>query len=267
MTTFAIAVTAQPTNSPPRVKVDVTTSGTPVVTSVTVVRTDSSGRTSTVRTSNGGPLQLTVSGSTYVGTVYDVELSYGMAATYSLVESPTTVSAPVTVSPTSVWLVHPGVPDRSIPIDLRAGSFGKETRSVNAGVFYPMLRTNAVVISDGRRKGRQSSFTVATTTLAALNQLDSLLDDASVLLLNVPPSLGLGIDSSYVFIQDVDFDRPSGIGSEQYRETVLPYVVVDQPAGGTQAQYSWADVIAKYSTWQALKAANATWAAAQAPTN
>lgn len=267
MTTLSVAAVAQPTNNPPRVQVTVTDTGTsPAITSATVTRTDNSGRTSIVRTSDGGPLPLVTSGTTRVGTVYDYEAPYGVPVTYSTSEQPANVSASTTLSSNDVWLVHVGVPDRSLPIDLRASSSAEESRAVNAGVFYPMGRRNAVVISDGQRNGRQSSLVVSTDTLAEFDAIDSLVDDAGVLLLNVPQALGLGIATSYIFVQDVTYKRLSDIGSMPDRDIVMPYVVVDPPVGGSQAQWSWSDVVTKYATWQDVLNANATWAALQAPT-
>lgn len=268
MTTLSVTAAVQPTNLPPRVLVTVTDTGSsPAITSAVVTRTDNSGRTSIVRTPDGGPLQLAVSGSNRVGTVYDYEAPYGVPVTYSTSEQPANTSGAVTLSVADAWLIHVGVPDRSLPLDLRVGSFAEESRASNAGVFYPMGRRNAVVVSDGQRKGRQSSLVVAAETLAEFDAFDSLVDDAGVLLLNVPASLGLGISTAYVFIQDVRYKRLTDIGSIPNRDIEMPYVVVDAPVGGSQAQYTWADVIAKYPAWQAVKDANTTWAAVQAPTS
>lgn len=268
MTTLSVVAVTQPSNSPPRVQVTVTDTGSsPAITSATVTRTDNSGVTSVVRTSDGAPLPLVTSGSNRVGTVYDYTAPYGVPVTYSTSEQPANTSAAVSVNATDVWLVHVGVPDRSLIIDLRAASNAKESRAVNAGVFYPMGRRNAVVISDGQRKGRTSSLVVATDTSDEFDAIDALVDDAGVLLLNVPTALGLGIKTDYIFVQDVDYARLTDVGSVPNRDIVMPYVVVDAPVGGTQAQWSWADVVAKYATWQQVINANATWAALQTQTS
>lgn len=265
MSTLSAAATAQPSNNPPRVKVDVTDSGTPAITQVQVVRKDASGNTTPVRTPDGGPLQLVTSGSNRVGTVFDYEAPFGQPFTYATVEQPANASSSVTLVGSSVWLVHPGVPARSVAVELRKDSLESEERTVSAGVFYPLGRTNPVVVTDGRRKGRSSSLTVGTETLAQLASLHALIDDAGVLFLNVPPGFEMGVDSSYIFVRDVQVKRLSDIGSAPQRDVVMPYVVVDRPAGGQQAVYTWGDVIAKYPTWQALMDANATWTAVQSP--
>jgi len=268
MSVLSLVATAQSSNVPPRVKVDVTDTGSsPAITQVTVTRTDAAGNTSVVRTNDGNPLILTTSGSTRVGTVFDYEMAYGVPYTYSTSEQPANKSAATTVVTGTPWLVHPGVPDRSMPIDFRIGSFDDEDFAVNVGVFHPMGRANAVVVTDGRRQSGASSFTVGTETLAELANLRALVADAGVLQLNVPATLGLGIDTAYVFVMGVTVKRRSNIGTAPQRDVVMPYVTVDAPVGGSQAQYTWADVIAKYPTWQALINANPTWAAVQTPTS
>lgn len=267
MTTITMATTVQASNVPPRVKVDITDSGTPNITSVTVTRLDPSGQTATVRTPDGNPLVLTTSGTTRIGTVYDYEMPLGSAVTYSTVERPT-VTSTVTIDSPVVWLVHPGVPALSMPVDFRIDSFQAEQFAVKSGIFYPMGRRNAVVVTDGRRRGAIGSFTVGTETLAELGQLQALIDDAGVLLLNVPTPFGLGIDSQYVSIQDVTIRRRSNIGSDPQRDVEMPYVVVDSPAGGSQAQWAWTPgVTGQYATWTALMAGEPTWADVLAPTN
>lgn len=267
MSTLSLVAAAQADNTPPRVKVDVTDSGTPAINQVTVTRTDAAGNTSVVRTPDGGPLQLVTSGSNRVATVYDYEMSYGVGVTYSTSEQPANKSGQVTVAAVSAWLVHPGVPARSMPVEFRINSFDEESLAVNAGVFWPMGRRNAVVVSDGARHAGTSSFIVGTETLAELANLRALVADAGVLQLNVPVSLGMGVDTQYVFVQDVLVKRRSDIGTAPQRDVTMPYVPVDAPVGGSQAQYTWADVVARFATWQDLINANATWAAVQTPTS
>lgn len=260
MSTLSVAATAQPTNSPPRVKVDVTDTGTPEIFLVTVVRTDTAGRTTVVRTYDGNPLQLVTSGSTRVATIYDTEMPFGQDFTYSTLEQPANKSGVVSVTSTTPWLVHVGIPSRSVPVDLRPDTWQASERSAARGVFRPLGRANAVVSTDGQRKSRAASLTVRTETPAAGTAMELLIDDAGVLLLQVPPSLGYQMPTSYIAVGDVQEKRPSDIGAHTLRDWELPYVTVDRPAGGAQAQWTWADVIATYPTWQALIDAKATWA-------
>jgi hypothetical protein len=266
MATITLAVTPQESNVPPRVQIDVTDSGTPAITSVTVTRTDNTGRVDVVRTADGGPLTLTTSGTTRVGTLFDYEVPFGTPVTYSTVEQPTAVSSAVTVNADLPWLVHPGVPDRSLAVEFAKGSFDEEALTANSGVFWPLGSAVATVVTDGQRKNAGSTFLLRTDDTTEIAAVRSLIGDAGVLYMNIPPSLGLEVDSQYVAILDVKLRRPSDIGGDPMRVWECPYVPVQRPAGGTQSQWTWADVIATYPTWADLLAANATWADLQAPT-
>jgi hypothetical protein len=258
-----VVATTDTASTPPRVKVDITDSGTPAITSVTVTRQNAAGAITPVRTSDGGPLQLVTSGSNRVATVYDYEAPYGLPVTYSTLEYPSGVSATVTLAVTVPWLVHIGVPARSQKVTIR--ELAARTRTVNRGVFEPMGRANPVIVTDGRRKGATSKLQLWTDTDAGRRAMDTLLDDASVLFLNLPASKTWGMDSSYIAVGDFTETRLTRLLAHQDRVWDLPFNVVDRPVGGQQATYVWADVLAKYPTWQALIDANATWAAVQVP--
>jgi hypothetical protein len=250
MSVVTVAPTVEPGNWPPRVRLDVTDTSIPLYQEVTVTRLDPNGRTATVRTPDGNPLTLTSS----VGLVYDYEAPYGQPVTYSTVEDPATVSAQVTVDEDRIWLIHPGVPELSAPVELRSSSLLEEEWAVEQGVFFPQGREFPVVHTDGIRRAPSSSLTVAVDSLADLSRVRSLLRDASVLLLNVPAGLGLGFDTSYVAIGNVRNARVSDIGSDPKRAVTLPFVVVDRPSGGTQADRTYSDLLS-YSTYADLQAA------------
>jgi hypothetical protein len=233
---------------------------------VTPTRTDQNGLVTPLRTSNGAPLTLVTSGSNRVGTVYDYEMPYGLPVTYSTTLQPTNKSASVTVNDTRVWLINPGVPDRSMPITLWRGTNEEEAADVLAGIFKPLGRRDAVVISDGKRKAPSSELIVGTDTEAEAQQLEDLLSDASTVLLNVPPSLGLGMDTQYIFISTLRRRRLSDVGTAPQRVWTLPYQVVTLPVGGSQSQWTWADVLATSPTWQDLLTNYGTWANVQSPT-
>lgn len=267
MATLSVVATVELGNVPPRVKLVVTDTGTPAITSVTVTRTDSSGNVVPVRTDDGAPLALVTSGGNWVGTVYDYEMPYGQAVTYSTLQQPGTSTAPVTVDEDEIWLVHPGIPDRSMPITLMKGANDEEEEDVNAGVFYPLGRREAVVISDGKRKAPSSELIVGTETPAEAQALKDLLSDAFPLLLNVPPLTGVGLDTAYIFVGGLRRRRQSDIGSAPQRVWSLPYRVVAMPVGGSQSQWTFQDVLDQYPTFQDVLDAFPTFADLQAPTN
>jgi len=257
--TITVAPTVDTANSPPRVRLDVTSSASE--TSARVMRLDPDGVQRPVRTGDGNPLQLSVTGATGTGLVYDYEVPYGAKVTYSTLESPGTVSAQVTVPEVRPWLIHPGVPARSMPVTFAADSFKEVTYGVSRGVFQPMGRRFPVVQTDGQRKAATGSFIVQTATLTELAALQALVDDAGTLFLNVPTAAALGVPTGYVAIGDVKQVRLTDVGSNPIRNVVCDFMVVDQPVGGSQAQRTYADLLANYTTYAALQAAYPSYAA------
>lgn len=270
MTTLAVTATVEPDETPPRVRIDVSDNGnTPAITSVTVTRTNvATGDTVSVRTNDGSPLQLDlVDADDRAGTIYDNEAQFGVSYVYSTLQQPDRTSGELVVNASDPWLVHPGMPGLSRRIKLRVGSFASRRRAAAVGVFYPLGRATAVVVSDGRRRTPESEITVATDTPQELADLLELLSDAGVLLLNVPPGLGLLIESSYIAILDAEERRLSDLGDDPSRDHVLPYVQVAMPTGGVPTAWTWADVMARYPTWTDLMADNRSWADLMDPTD
>lgn len=256
MATVAVTATAQPANVPPRVKVDITDSGTPAITSVNVVRKDAAGNASPVRTLDGNPLTLTTSGSTRVGTVYDYEPFYGVPYTYSTVEYPAGASASTTLASPYVRLVHPADPSKSQVITV--ATWGNRTRKVNRGVFYPMGRSTPVVVTDGKRQAAEFELSVITQTAAEADALEDLVADGATLLLNIPADKPWNRSPEYVSIGDMTETPFTRLSAELGRTWTLPCTVTDRPAGGSQAQWTLADVAATFASLNAVQAAYPT---------
>lgn len=275
MATITLTATVELGSTPPRVKLSVSATGTPTVTSVTIHRQDPDGRERLVRTADDGPLPL----SGGVATLWDNEPWYGVPLTY-VVDQENKPTATVTVAVDRLWLVHPGVPSRSVPLSLRVGSNQSEDWDIEQGVFPILERTTPVVVTSGARLEPASSLIVETTTFTELSALKLLLSDGSALLLNVPPSIGLGLATAYVAVGKARNSRQSTVGMDPTRDIELPYQVVDRPAGGTQAAITWNDVAtvgvnaytaaagSQYLTWASIPADGvASWAALAAPTS
>jgi len=251
VSSVTVTATPEPGNVPPRVRLNITDTGTPAVTAVTPTRLNPDGSTVPVRTYDGNPLTLT-SGT---GLLYDYEMPYGAPVSYSTIESPTLSSAQVAVGVADVWLVHPGVPALSQPI--RVIAINERVRKAQRGVHFPMGRRGPVVQTDGQRKSAAYTLTIRTNTDSARAAIDNLLDDASVLLLNVPATKGWGVTAEYVSVGDSTEARFAPYGSEQRRTWDLPVLVVDRPVGGSQAQRTLLDLL-DYPTLNSLAAAYST---------
>lgn len=255
MSVITVTPTIELSNVPARVRLNVTDTGTPSLTTTTITRLNPDGTTSPVRTPDGSPVS--VSGG--VGLVYDYEAPYGQVVTYSSVETPGNVTGPVSVPVTVPWLIHPGVPALSQPIDLLPGSLMDEAYPSRQAVYWPMGRSTPVVVTDGARKSASSTLVLLTQTSTALAGMRALLADASVLLLNLPAGLGMEFNTCYVAPGDVKVSRLTDVNADIMRSFTIPFTVVARPGGGTQSQRTLADLLV-YPSITALNAQYATLA-------
>lgn len=161
----------------------------------------------------------------------------------------------VTVETSDSWLVHPGTPALSQSITLL--SLAERRRDVNSATMYPIGRANAVVLTDGTLKAPTGTMIVGTSTLDARDDLLTLLQGLSPLLLNVPATLDMGVTSEWIAVTDV-VER-AYIGAAAERAFTLTYAVVDRPVGTVSLTRSWADVLTEAATWTELGNLYATW--------
>lgn len=247
-----LVATPEPGNGPPRVLLELEWTGE---TEITVQRVDPDGRTRPVRLAE--PAELT--SDEWSG--YDYESWFGQSTTYQATDGTTTISAtPVTLSVDAAWLRHPGQPDLSMQVNVEAD--GDPVRRVNRAVLEPLGRRYPIVVTDGRRKAKQSTVTFRTYTLAEADQLLGLVDDTAVLLLDVPPAWGWGITHQYMAIGDLTETRtaPAGRGAWiPVRNWSAPYDVVDRPADTDAGDRTWANVLAEAATWQDVLDMYDTW--------
>ena len=249
-----LTATTDPTYSPPRIRLDFTDTAASPVTSVTINRQDASGRVYPVRTSDDGPLP--TSGG--AASVYDYEPPYAQDLIYSTtITGGPTATANLAVS--RPWLVHPGIPSRSMTFLQMAGSVQSETWDIDQGVFKVLMRSTPIVATGGVRFAPASTLLLGVSNPTDLAGLKQLLSDGAPLLLNVPGSLGWGIDTSYIAVGPVQNARPTQLLVEAWRTLSLPYQVVARPAGGTRGGLTWDGVDAKYGPWSDIPTGT-TWA-------
>ncbi len=242
-----LTATAEPAATPPRVVLDLNMADVvPVPTSATVTHLDPDGRTRPVRLAD--PATLT-SGQ---ATLFDFESPFGQPVTYTACAGSTTVtSAAVTLSPEHAWLRHPNVPSLSVELrTVNAASFEERPRRSTRALHYVLGRDTPIAVTSGSRRSPETTLVVRTTTHTEKRRLLEALRAEDVLLLTVPAGFGWDIDHEYLSVGDVTESRlPGSWGELPERLVSLPYVVVDRPAGGVQALFVWADVVAQHATW------------------
>lgn len=252
---MAFTATPEPDNQPPRVRLDLTggTDGP-----VPVVRTNPDGTTTLVQE------PVTVNGGT--GTVFDYLAPFGGALSYTDTVTGQ-VTGQVTLDVSTVWLINPFRPMASMPISVdssRAASFGaatwaKRTHRTSRTLVRLPYRRRPIVVTGGGRQAPSSTLVVRTYTLDELDRLMDLTGDDSSLLLNVPDSLGLGVGSSWISVDDLDEDRRDTHGADPYRSWVMPYDTVDAPFGRPVSLWSWETLEESFATLDDADAAFATW--------
>lgn len=250
----AITVSAEPANLPPRISVSIDfTSLTPDPTEATVLRNDLDGRQRAVRLAEPATL---VAG---LWQGYDYESPFGAAVTYeatSVTPAGTITSSPVTLAVNVPWLRHPGIPTLSVPVttdSFRKDSLASRARATSRAVFNPIGRDTPIVVTSGARTSPSTEMTLRTDTDAERDALWALLANESVLLLDIPPALAWGITHEFISVGDVAETRVRDWGAAPERWFSLPYLVVDRPAGGLQAQFTYADVLANHATYALVR--------------
>lgn len=241
-----LTATPEPDNVPPRIRLDLV--WTEAGTEATISRIDPDNRTRVVR--GGDPATITA----FLWTGYDYESWFGSSTVYTALIGASLVTAvAVTLDVTVPWLRHVGTPALSIAPDI--GGDGSPEYALTRAVFSPMGRTYPIVVTDGRRHAKTATLTINTWTLAERESLLDLLDDGSVLLYDVPPSLGWGITHAYIAPGNLTETRQvETIAGVPYRAWALPYDVVDVPVIGTTPPWTYAAVIVAYSTYATVKA-------------
>lgn len=181
-----------------------------------------------------------------VATVLDYEASHDFATTYYLTDGVATVvtSSPVTVpSSGEAWLIHPGKPESSVVA--RVLEWPTWTRPISRGVFQPIGRKDAVVVST-RRSSESGVLSVYTDGAAERSALLDVLSDGYPVLLK-----GSDVDNAgtrWVSIGDVT-ETPVETDVRAWTVWSLPLDVVETPAGGAPAAVSYADADGNFASY------------------
>lgn len=231
----------------PRVKLDVSWGDSPLPDEVRLYRVDPDGTRRVVR--QGDPL--IVSGTPAVGTAYDYEAPFDQSVSYVAVKEDTSLeAASSSVTSTSdgiAWLVHPGLPEYSIP--LLVAEWPSWTRPINRGVFAVIGRKTPVVVS-ARRNAESGDLAVYTTSTEGHDKLLRILDNGSALLLK--GTSAEGFSSRWVSVGDVSstpLDAGAGALVTSFVGHVLPLQVVDAPAGQALAAWTFQDSAAEFDSF------------------
>lgn len=186
---------------------------------------------------------------------YGVGVSYRTLAVLSPLDDLEQSTGSATVDTDQPWLIHPGTPALSQPIQVT--DLATRTRDINQSVQTPIGRRRPIVLTDGTLRAPAGTLEITTETLAERDDLLTLLQDLTPLLLNIPHTLEWGVTSEWVAFSGVT--EKSLIGGSAVRTFALPYRTVERPVGTVTIDRTWADVLTEAASWTELKNRYATW--------
>lgn len=260
---MAITAVAQPSNTPPRIQVTISSPDGSAITAVALTRTAPDGTTATRVQPVAGPSPIIV--YDYEAPA-DVPVTYTAAITYAAGATATYTSGYVTKSLSAAWATHPTTPALSVCIDQQ--SFDVMGILQIGAVTRPEIKTKhriqgseyQIVTKAGPRGAAQVSMQIATVTSGERAALLSLVRDQTPLLVEIPAAWGWDWENGYYDVGDFSVERVLQYGPLARRVATLPLERVEAPVGTQQAVWTWAGEVAANASWDAVKAAYATWA-------
>jgi hypothetical protein len=219
-----------------------------------------------------------VSAQVTLGDFVGVRLTadYGSTLTVGALAVSVQTLAPATISETSdlvtlvsddAWLIAPQSPGLSFPLGradaLRAG-FASQPSSAyesNATVHRILGARLPVTTVSGPRSGEQMQLAVRTVSDDEREQLLGLLGTDFPVLMNVPPSWGVGLPYAFFQAGDVSVSRVSPVGTLQDREFRFELVEVRPPISDVEnVGWDYAELASTFATYTAVRAGFASYA-------
>lgn len=201
-------------------------------------------------------------------TLDDYEWTPGVATTYRVqsytsadLTAVATYNVTITQDLDAVWLKVPAAPYLNQPIDVSIRT--EITRRSRGTAFDIVGRTMPVMVGDVRGS-REFTLQLRTDDANGERNLDFLFASGEVLYLQNPSAMDQ-FPSGYYSAGDVTRSLPAEperrvAPRRRYWDVPLVEVAIPGPDVVGPA-YTWASVITDFSSWNAVIAANATWAA------
>jgi hypothetical protein len=175
-------------------------------------------------------------------------------------------SDPITLDAVDAWLIHPGTPGLSIPLNetdaTAAGiiSIDPISNPTNATVHRILGSATPIPTTTGPRSDDLTAITLATVTTDERVALRALLASDIPILIQVPPAWDLEFNCGFYQVGDVTTARAANT-VEAHRITTLPLTKVQSPVVDVEnTGWSYAAVAAEFATYSALSVTFATYA-------
>lgn len=247
---MALAATVSAETSPagvPRIRIAITgSSGS----TAEVSRVDETAAT-TAPVRQGSPAALTGGAA----TIYDYEAVFGNWVHYIVTGASATVTTgSVYHSAATPWLVHPGQPEKSVPLTVTR--WPAWSTPIQRGIYQPLGRPNRVVVS-GMRQSREGDLVIYTATSQQRDALAAVLADGSALLIKGTATEGAG--TYWVSVGDAERD-PAGVDLRGYTVWTLPLIEVDSPPGRALPPVTYGLATATFASYAHAQAIAPTYA-------
>lgn len=162
--------------------------------------------------------------------VWDYEAPFNVEVVYTASDGTLSASASATIPVRDAWLRAPGLPSLDMPVLPREVPVISTQRP--SATLRPLGRRRPVVLSTTRQAG-EFTLSLWTRTSSEAAALQSLVDEAAVVLLLMPGARG--VERVYVALGDVDAAPVAGhiapTTAESWTLWSLGATVVDSPIG------------------------------------
>lgn len=161
-------------------------------------------------------------------------------------------ASPTRLEPADAWLVHPGLPDISMPLSAADTSMAgiidiaPVEQTSNATVHKILGSSTPVPTTTGGRTAARTGMSIITVTQPEAAAMDTLLASDVPLLIQIPPSWQLDFDNGFYAVGGVEADRTGEYASPR-RVVTFPLRSVQSPVVDVvDAGWTYADLINTY---------------------
>lgn len=181
-------------------------------------------------------------------------------ATYPAAAAPTasaTSDSSVLVLESRHWLQHPTNPLLSMPFS-KVQAVGDTTEASSSQTFFPLGAKYPVVVSEGVRRGKAGTLSVAVLSEAELAGLSALLADGGPLMVNIVGDGWRDLRWAWISPGDVQKQNPYGRHLADRMVLSFQYQEIGVPAGYSTPVWTVASLAAAFATVSDAAAAYAT---------
>lgn len=246
---ITITATVDTAVAQPRIRLD-------VVANATAPGVDPGGRLSLYRVNPDGTQKRVIvdANATLIGgswSGFDYHCPFNQQVQYIASASAVNSSmTPATLPSTVSWLIHPNNPALSVQLDAVA-DFADQAFDGSAVLSFPYSGVYPISLTEGVQRAPTGQLTARVDSQAKAQALQALLADGGPMLMNLASKdPGAWWDQPWAWIQRATVTplNPAKNLNGTSRKFVIPYQVIDTPAGAALPLWTCDNVTATYAT-------------------